>query len=212
MNCPHCDGAEKLFDIRKAERDLEAYRTHGPAKTTHLLTQALKDAGVEHLTLLDIGGGVGAIQHELFKDGLGSAIAIDASSSYLQTARQEAERMGYAARITYHHGDFVAFAPQLPVTDIVTLEKVICCYPDVQMLVGLSSARAGKFYGVVFPRDSWWMKIVGQFINLSLWLQRNPFRFFVHPTEAIEMVLRANGFERRYYHQTLLWQIIVYAR
>jgi hypothetical protein len=51
---------------------------------------------------------VGAIQHELFKDGLGSAIAIDASSSYLQAVRQEAERMGYAARITYHHGDFVA--------------------------------------------------------------------------------------------------------
>jgi hypothetical protein len=34
----------------------------------------------------------------------------------------------------------------------------------------------------------------------------------VHPTEAIEAVVRANGLERRYYRKTLLWQVIVYAR
>jgi hypothetical protein len=53
----------------------------------------------------------------------------------------------YADRIAYQQGDFVALAPQLPQADIVTLQKVICCYPDMRALVGLSSARAGKLYG-----------------------------------------------------------------
>jgi hypothetical protein len=212
MTCPHCRGVEKIFDQGTAERDLKAYRARGPGTTTRLLIEALKAAGIADRTLLDIGGGVGAIQHELLKDGVRSAIAIDASSAYLHTARQEAERQGHAHRIAYHQGDFVALAPQLPQADIVTLEKVICCYPDMRALVGLSSARAGKLYGVVFPRDTWWMRLGGLFVNLFPQLQRNAFRFFVHPTAAIEAVVRANGLERRYYRKTLFWQVIVYAR
>jgi 2-polyprenyl-3-methyl-5-hydroxy-6-metoxy-1,4-benzoquinol methylase len=212
MTCAHCQGVEKTFDKRTAERELQAYRAHGPGKTTRLLIAALEAAGIEGLTLLDIGGGVGVIQHELLTDGAAGAISVDASSAYLQAARQEAERCGHADRITYHHGDFVELAPQLPQADIVTLEKVICCYPDMRMLVGLSSARAGKLYGVVFPRDTWWMRVGGRVANLLLRLQRTAFRFFVHPTEEIEAVIRATGLERRYYRKTFLWQVIVYAR
>jgi 2-polyprenyl-3-methyl-5-hydroxy-6-metoxy-1,4-benzoquinol methylase len=212
MTCPHCRDVEKIFDQRTAERDLKAYRAHGPGTTTRLLIAALKAAGIADLTLLDIGGGVGAIAHELIKAGARSAIAIDASSAYLHAARQEADRQGHTDRIMYHQGDFVALAPQLPQADIVTLEKVICCYPDMRALVGLSSTRAGKLYGVVFPRDTWWMRLGGMVVNLFPRLQRNAFRFFVHPTEAIEAVVRANGLERRYYRKTLFWQVIVYTR
>jgi magnesium-protoporphyrin O-methyltransferase len=212
MSCPHCQGAEKIFDQRTAERDLKAYRTRGPGTTTRLLIEALKAAGIANRTLLDIGGGIGAIQHELLKGGVRSATAIDASPAYLNAAKQEAERQGHAGRVAYYQGDFVALAPQLPEADIVSLEKVICCYPDMRALVGLSSARAGKLYGVVFPRDSWWMRLGGLVVNFFLGLQRSAFRFFVHPTEAIEAVVRANGLERRYYHKTLFWQVIVYTR
>lgn len=212
MNCPHCQGAEKIFDSGTAERDLRDYRAHGPSKTTRLLIEALKGAGIEDLALLDIGGGVGAIQYELLKGGASSAICIEASSAYLQAARQEAKRQGYAKRIGYHHGDFVDLAPQLPQADIVTMDKVICCYPDMQALVELSSARAGKLYGVVFPRDTWWMKVGGRIANLFLRLRRNAFRIFVHPTAEIEAVAGANGLKRRSYRRTLLWQVIVYGR
>jgi hypothetical protein len=82
----------------------------------------------------------------------------------------------------------------------------------MRALVGLSSARASKLYGVVFPRDTWWMKIGGRFINLFLTIQRSGFRFFVHPTEDIESVIHANGLQRRFYRKTLIWQVIVYSR
>ena len=37
MTCPHCRGAEKIFDRGTAEQDLKAYRAHGPGATTRLL-------------------------------------------------------------------------------------------------------------------------------------------------------------------------------
>jgi 2-polyprenyl-3-methyl-5-hydroxy-6-metoxy-1,4-benzoquinol methylase len=212
MTCPHCRGIEKIFDQETAERDLKTYRARGPGTTTRLLIEALKAAGIADRTLLDIGGGVGVIQHELLKDGARSVIAIDASSAYLHAARQEAERQGYTGRVDYHQGDFVELAPQLPPADIVTLEKVICCYPDMRSMVGLSAARASKLYGVVFPRDTWWMRLASLCLNILPRLQRNAYRFFVHPTEAVEAVVRANGLKRRYYRKTLLWQVIVYTR
>jgi len=49
-------------------------------------------------------------------------------------------------------------------------------------------------------------------VNLLPRLQRTAFRFFVHPTAAIEAVVRANGLERRAYRKTLFWQVIVYTR
>jgi magnesium-protoporphyrin O-methyltransferase len=212
MTCPHCQGVEDTFDTSTAESDLRDYRRHGPGKTARLLIEALKTFGIEGQSLLDIGGGVGVIQHELLKSGASSATHVDASSAYLQAAKREAERQGHADRVHQLHGDFVALAPQIPQADIVTLEKVICCYPDVDALVGLSAARAGRLYGVVFPRDTWWWKIGGRIMNFGLRLQRSTFRIFVHPTERVEAIVRANGLQRRYYRKTLIWQIAVYAR
>lgn len=212
MYCAHCQGAEEIFGSRMARRELRKYQTKGPGKTTRLLVEAIKSANVEGATLLDIGGGVGAIENELLEDGVQSSIDVDASSAYLEAAREEAERQGHADRITYQHGDFVSLAPQLPPADLVTLEKVICCYPDMRTLVSLSSAHARRLYGFVIPRDTWWMKLGTRAVNLMLRIQRNPFRTFVHPTRDVDALLRANGFEPRYHRCTLLWQVFVYAR
>ncbi len=69
MSCAQCQGIERMFDRRAAERELRQYRAAGPGGTTRLLIDALKAEGVAGLTLLDIGGGVGAIQHELLRAG-----------------------------------------------------------------------------------------------------------------------------------------------
>ncbi len=212
MLCPHCQGAEKFFNDGTAQSDLREYRAHGPGKTARLLVEGLTANGIEGLTLLDIGGGVGVLQHELLNAGASNAVAVEASPAYLQAAQQETERQNHTERITYQHGDFVDLAAQVPQADIVTLEKVICCYPDMRALVSLSSAHASKFYGVVFPRDTWWMKAGSRVGNFFFRLARNPFRLFVHPTREVEAVLRANGLERRYYRTTFVWQVMVYAR
>ena len=212
MTCPQCRGLEWLFDEKAANQDLKTYRRKGPSKPTRLLLEALQTAGVKGATLLDIGGGVGTIQHELLQHGLSRATHVDASPAYLAVAEAEAQRQGHAERVSYHRGDFVELAPQLESADIITLDRVICCYPDVAALVGLSAQKTTGLYGLVYPRDSWWMRLGARLLNGFFWVQRTPYRFFVHPAAEVEAVMRDNGLTRHAYRQTFLWQIVVYRR
>lgn len=212
MNGCQCKGVEMMFNQKSAVRELKQYRRKGPKRTTQMLIDALKTEGIEGMTLLDIGGGVGAIQHELLSAGVRSAANVDASAAYVAVAKEEAERRGHTGLVSYYHGDFIQLAPEIAPADIVTLDRVICCYDDMQALVGLSSARARNMYGLVYPRDTWWMKIWVVIENFLYWLIRNPFRSFVHPTERVEAVVRSSGLRRRLYLKTFLWQVVVYAR
>ncbi len=179
------------------------YRRRGPSKTTRMLVDALSRMGLEGSTLLDIGGGVGAIEHSLLAAGVSTATDVDASAAYLSAARAEAERRGLSDRVRYEHGNFVALAGELPPADVVTLDRVICCYDDMQKLVSLSSALAGRYYGVVYPRDTWWTRLGVRIGNFLLRLQRSNFRSYVHPTSAVEALIHANGLTRRFHRQTL---------
>jgi predicted TPR repeat methyltransferase len=214
MDCCQCKGIETLFNEKEARNKLRAYWKDGPAKTTRMLIGALEGLAqdIEGMTLLDIGGGVGAIQHELLRAGIERATGVDASNAYVKVAQQEAVRQGHADRVSHHHANFVDIAPQIPPADIVTLDRVICCYHDVQALVGLSAAKAGTLYGLVYPRDTWWMRAAISIGNLFLRVVRNPFRGYIHRTQAVDTLVRDNGLEQRFYKTSGPWQVVVYAR
>ena len=210
--CRQCQGLENLFDKKTAANELKHYRKKGPSKTTRLLLRAISAAGLSKASLLDIGGGVGAIQHELMQAVVERATHVDASSAYLDASKMEAQRRGHADKVDYYHGDFVTLALDISAADIVTLDRVICCYPDMPALVRLSSERATKLYGLVYPRESWWVKVGMLGINAGFWLLRKPLRFFVHSNQAIDAVVTANGLKRQAHFKTLLWQVLVYSR
>lgn len=212
MNCRQCQGLEQQFDPRTAAKELRAYQKHGPAKTTRILLDAIEAEGVAGATLLDIGGGIGDIQLALLRAGIQSATAVDASSAYLEAARAEGARQGYAERVAYHHGNFVDLAPQLALADIVTLDRVICCYHDMPALVGASAAKAQRLYGAVYPRDTWWVRTAFALMNRVLRISGRSFRIFAHPTHAVDAVVRAAGLEQRMRRVAGVWQIVVYQR
>ena len=212
MSCPQCEGIDAFLDAREAQCDLARYRKKGPDKTTRMLLDAVKAEGVEGRSLLDIGGGVGAIQHELIAAGLANAVSVDASRAHLEVAGQESERRGHAKRIQQRFGDFVDLAPEVEAADIVTLDRVICCYHDVESLVGLSSARAKTVYAVVYPRDNWFFKLLVRPVNMLLWVMRSTSRVFVHPTAVVEGLVTGNGLRRTYYRTSGSWQVVVFTR
>lgn len=213
MDCCECQGMESRFDEEYVARKLRQYRKKGPKKTALKLIGALQTQGIDGMTLLDIGGGVGDLQHALIRLGVSRATDCEASAAYLEACRQEAERLGHAERIDHIHGNFVELAEDIPPADIVTLDRVICCYGDMPALVNSSAQKARKLYGVVYPLDRWWIKLAMQvYYNLRYWLQRNPMRNFVHPAAAVEAAIRSNGFERRFYHAMGVWQVAVFAR
>ncbi len=210
MVCSQCRGIENFFDRREAASKLRRYRKSGPAKSTRILIDAIKEHSVDGKTLLDIGGGVGAVQHELLKAGAAEATSVEASTAYIDAASEEAARQGHVDRLTFHHGDFIDLAPSLQPAHIVALDRVICCYHDVERLVGLSSGLATEVYGLVYPRGNWALKAAFRFFNIVLWLRRSPFRIFIHPDSVIDAAVRSNGLQRRFHRKTLLWQVVVY--
>lgn len=212
MNCCQCQGIEARFNRKEAAKKLKQYRQGSPVETTQILIEALKAEGVSGMTLLDIGGGIGVIQHELLEAGVTGAVGVEASSAYIEGAKAEAERRGYAARVAHYHGNFTDLAGTISAADIVTLDRVICCYYDMPGLVELSAARAKKLYGLVYPRETWWVKLSLALENFSFWLRRDPFRVFVHPTQAVEALVHHQGLARCFYRQAGPWQIVIYRR
>lgn len=209
---PQCQGVDRLFDARLAQAELKDYRRAGPARTTTALLDAIRAQGIAGATVLDIGGGVGAIQHALLTGGADVGVSVDASRAYLDAAREEAERLGYAERMAYHFGDFVQVAPQIEAADIVTLDRVICCYDDMEALVRESAARARRCYGLIFPLDYWWIKWGRLPFNAFFKLRGNPYRIYLHSTAAIDRIARAAGLERRLHRRMGLWQVMLYTR
>jgi magnesium-protoporphyrin O-methyltransferase len=201
-----------MFGKREAERRLKSYRRKGPDATTQMLLDALAAEGVEGLSLLDIGGGVGAIALELFKNGVTNATEVDASAAYIRVARSEAEQRGVNDRVDIREGDFVALAADLPEAGVVTLDRVICCYPDMHALVGKSADKATRFYGAVYPRDTWWAHAVSTVSNFALRLIRYPVQLYLHPTTEVDALLRSHGLLPRFHRDAGFWQVTVYAR
>lgn len=210
--CHHCRDAESYFDRRDAQRRLARYRRRGPEGTTKLLIEALRPAVTADATILDIGGGVGVVHHELLAAGAASAVDIDASSAYLSAARDESARRGHGERVSYRHGDFVALAPSVAPADIVALDRVICCYPDMPALVGAAATRAKRVIGLVYPRDTWWVRAGLRVVNLGFAIARSAFRVFCHPTAAVDAELRRAGLTQQLRLTSGPWQVVVYSR
>jgi len=208
-----CQDVDSAFGERTAAHDLKRYRKRGPSKPTRRLLAAIRAQGVGGASVLDIGGGVGAIQQELLDAGAGQATSVEASAAYMRAARQEAERRGSLDRITYHQGDFVALAGAVGPADVVTLDRVICCYPDVDALVGRSAERARRLYGLVHPRDAWWTRLGFRFVNLGCRVARKQFRVHVHPLPAVDAAARGSGLGLRFRAGVgPIWQVALYER
>jgi 2-polyprenyl-3-methyl-5-hydroxy-6-metoxy-1,4-benzoquinol methylase len=202
-----------FYNQKKAASELRKYREKGPIPSTKALIDALVAEGMEGSTVLDIGGGIGAIQHELLAAGAAHVTSVDASASYLEAARKEASRRSVEDRVTYRHGDFVEVAESVAPADIVTLDRVVNVYPDWRRLVELSAAHAQRLYGIVCPRNTPMVRFVILVMNLILGLTRKPVRAAIRPADEIERIARENGLTPHAAKDVgPAWQVLVYRR
>ena len=216
MTCSQCAGIEEQFNEAIARKSLKRFRRRGPDRTTRLLIVALRRAldrdRTSGTTLLDIGAGIGAIHHELLTDRVERAVHVDASSAHLAFAREETERRGHNGLVEFLRGDFVDIADRVSPADVVTLDRVICCYHDMPRLVRLSAECTRRVYGAVYPRGTTWMRVAMAAINAFMRIKRSPFRVFQHNPVAIDAVLRASGLQRLQVQRSFGWEIVVYER
>jgi len=207
-----CECYSSQFDEKHAIKDLKRYRANGPDKTTRLLLGLLEAEGVRGASVLDVGGGVGVVHHELLAAGAQTAVHVDATAANIRAAEEEATRREHAGRVRFLQGDFVTLAPEISAADVVTLDRVICCYPDMEGLVSASAGHARRLYGAVFPRERWFLRLMVALGNLARRLRRNAFRAYVHPVREIDATILRQGLSVRRIHDTFVWRVVVYSR
>ena len=212
MPCCHGQNYDSLFGAKNARKELRVYRNKGPRGATARLVQIVQASTPPNSSLLDIGGGVGVIPQEVLKAGASQVTSVDASEAYHATTESVAREYGYETRWTSTNGDFVECSVDITPADIVTLDKIICCYPDMPALVSTSAAKANSLYGIVVPKDGWWVRSAAKIGNLVLRIFRVEFQGFVHSHAAIDAVLEEAGFRISTTASYWIWSVRLYSR
>lgn len=212
MSCNCCEITDHAFTESEARSDLRTYRRRGPARQTKLILDAIRSLNLKEAMLLDVGGGIGAIHHELLEDVAREATHVDASSAYLKVAREEAKRRGHSERVQFIHADFTEVAPDVPPADVVTLDRVVCCYPDFRGLLGAAARHSREAVALTYPRETWYLRTALRVVNFFQKLSRDPFRVFLHPVAEMEALLNNEGLQKVSVHRLFVWEMALYHR
>jgi SAM-dependent methyltransferase len=205
--CPP-GGYDAMFDERQARRDLKRWREKG-LKADAL--DAVDFLAREQVTsLLEIGGGIGAVQVELLRRGAERAVNVELSHGYEDVARGLAQGEGLEDRLERIVGD--AVFEELPDADAVLLNRVVCCYPDYEALLGVAASHARRLLVFTFPRSSWIVAAVVGGGNLLLRLGRREFRAYVHPRRALVAAAESHGLRVVHERRALVWETVALAR
>jgi hypothetical protein len=114
--------------------------------------------------------------------------------------------------VTYLAGDFVELARDVAPADLVALDRVVCCYPDMRALVRLSAERARRRYGLVYPRDAGWIRGGTAVLNGLARLFRRRARIWIHRTAGIDAIIAEAGLAPTFRRQGIFWQVAVFER
>jgi magnesium-protoporphyrin O-methyltransferase len=212
MDCCAGDEYFEIFDRRSAEGDRRRYERNGPDGTTATLLALLRARDVTGASILDIGGGIGVIDHELLADGAARAVLVDASAPSLEEAREVADRRGAGDRLTTVRADFAKRAADFEPADLVTLDRVVCCYPDPVALVGAAATHSRRLLGLVLPRDRWFVRLAIRLQNAWFRIRRSSYRAFAHPNPLVDRLAAEAGLRPVAEGGTAWWRVVVYER
>ena len=172
----------------------------------------LTERGVDGATVLEVGGGIGDLDLELLGRGAERAVVVELSNGYDEEARALAAEAGAEARIERRHGDFAEEEASIEPADVVVMHRVVCCYPDPELLVGAAARHARRFLALSIPRDTWWMRLgLG---TANAWFRlRGGIQAYVHPPARVVGIAEAAGLstvlDKR---STRIWRIAVFER
>src|SRR5262245_13769772 len=88
-------------------------------------------------SVLELGGGIGAIQTELLGKGAGRGEVVELVSAYEPYARELARARGLENRSRFRVADVLENPKDVAHATIVVLNRVVCCSPDGVRLAGV---------------------------------------------------------------------------
>lgn len=202
---------DKVFDAKEAESKARTYRRKGLTGDARRIFDFVRSKTAPGYSVLEVGGGIGEIQLELLRAGAAHAINIELGTQYEAAASKLIRERKVGDRVERHVGDFVRLAPGIPAADVVIMNRVICCYPDVGALVAAAGDHARRYLVVTFPLDRWYVRWGVAAAN-RFRFRDSTFRGFVHPTRVVMSSTWGSGMRPVEHRRGLIWQFIVFER
>jgi magnesium-protoporphyrin O-methyltransferase len=168
----------------------------------------IAEQGVNGASVLEIGGGVGAIQVELLRRGAARSTNLELVDTYEDDARELAVAAGVADLVTRRQVDIATSPEEVEPHDVVVLHRVVCCYPDYQRLLGEAADHANRLLVFSHPPRSLLSRAMFGTENALRRLRRNPFRTYVHDPDALVSAAERGTLRTRYRHRGLAWHVV----
>jgi 2-polyprenyl-3-methyl-5-hydroxy-6-metoxy-1,4-benzoquinol methylase len=211
-DCCTPKGYRQIFSEKNAAGEARRYRRKGLDGTSKRILDLIRQGDVEGKTLLEVGGGIGAIEIELLKAGMARAVNVELTPTYETAAGELIAESGLSDRVERRVMDFAEADTEVEAADVVVMNRVICCYPDMPRLAGAAADRANRILVMSFPNHRWWTRIGLTLANFGMRVARMQFRVFMHPPDMILAAVERHGLKTRVNRQGLLWQVAAFER
>lgn len=172
-----------------------------------------RDIALRRPSVLDLGCGTAALGVALLEMGAARLTGVDLSPASIDLARQRAEVAGFGDVSAFEVGNGAEIEARPH--DWVVLDRVICCYGDVERLLGRAIDLARERIAIAVPESRGWRGLV----NRPLWFaefvwdrMQGGCRGYVHDLRRIERRLAAAGFAPAGSDRIGLWHVGIYDR
>jgi SAM-dependent methyltransferase len=208
---PETDKIGKEFDEDACDF-CDRYRRKGLSRSSRLLLDFIVQEGVDGRSVADLGCGSGGFSIELLREGARTAIGFDLSRYMIDSATDLALANGLTDRAKFQVGN--AASSELPASDIVIMDKVLCCYSDWKSLMKNAIGASRTIVGFIVPRDEGIAKVpfrLGVRIVNYFSRRKGNILFYLHPLPLIDRTLRDSGFTLRKKQASRFWLVFLYS-
>ena len=211
-DCCTPKGYRWVFSEKSARSEAKRYRKKGLDGTSRQIFDFVRKQGVEGRTVLEVGGGIGAIQIELLKAGAARAVSVELTPTYEDEARALLDEAGLGDRVERKVLDFATGSAAIEGADIVIMNRVICCYHDMPRLAGAASDHARELLVMSYPRRTWWMRIGLGLANTMFRVTGREFQIFLHPPKRILATSEQHGLRTVLDDSGVFWTVAALRR
>jgi SAM-dependent methyltransferase len=191
----------------------DRYKRKGLSPSSKKLLHLILQKGLQGKTATDLGCGTGGFSIELLKNGAENIVGFDLSSQMIESANHLALSNNFDKRTKFQVGN--AATVEIPHSDIIIMDKVLCCYSDWKPLLNNAITSDPSSIGFIVPRDEGVAKLPFRLgVRIANYFQKRKGRilFYLHPLNLVDRTLYDAGFSQRKKQRSRLWLVFLYSR
>jgi magnesium-protoporphyrin O-methyltransferase len=133
-------------------------------------------------------------------------VNIELTPTYEEAAQGLLREAGLEDRVERRVMDFAEGTSDVEAADIVIMNRVICCYPDMPRLAGAAADHTREVLVVSFPKERWWTRAGISLGDLALRVARQQFQVFLHPPDKILAAAERHGLKTVSTQTSFFWE------